>query len=87
MENYKNEAQEFIEKLFEFKRDKCDGLSMMETMIEYSYKYDITLQEMGNTISEHKEFVQILEKQLEDDGYIRKEKTELDEMALDEDEW
>ena len=87
MENYKNEAQEFIEKLFKFKRDKCDGLSIMETMIEYGYKYDITLQEMGNTISEHKEFVQILEKQLEEDGYIRKEKTELDEMALDEDEW
>ena len=83
----KSESQEFIEKLYKFKREKCDGLSLMETIIEFSFKYDISLQEVGNIISEHKEFVLMFEKQLEQDGYIRREKTELDEMELDEGEW
>jgi hypothetical protein len=59
----------------------------METLIEYSFKFDIPLQEVGNVISEHKEFIKILEHQLEKDGYIRTEETELDSMEMDADEW
>ena len=83
----KYQANELIESIFEFKREKCEGLSLMETLIEYSFKFDIPLQEVGNVISEHKEFIKILEHQLEKDGYIRTEETELDSMEMDADEW
>jgi hypothetical protein len=86
MNSSKNDAQELIEKIYKFKREKCEDLSLMETMIEYSYKFDLPLQEMGNILSEHKEFVKILEKQLIKDKYIQSEEEEY-ESEIDDDEW
>jgi len=83
----KSEAEELIEKIYEFKREKCSDLTLMETMIEYSYKFDLPLQEMGNILSEHKTFVNIFEKQLEREKYIRIQKSDEDDIELNEDEW
>jgi len=82
----KYKSNELIESIFAFKREKCDGLSLVDTLIEYSFHYDIPIQEVGNVISEHSEFVSMLEKQLERDGYILKDKSKND-IELNEEEW
>ena len=70
--NYKNEAQELIEDLYAFKRDKCQDLSLIDTMIEYAYKKDIPIQELGNTISEHPGYMKILNERLKESGYTHR---------------
>ncbi|MHB8097973.1 MAG: hypothetical protein ACYDD5_00075 [Sulfuricurvum sp.] len=79
-------ANELIEDIFAFRSKYCSDLSLIDTMIEYSFKYDIPLQELGNTIADHKEFVTILEKQLEREGYIKVSKINEEDLISDE-EW
>lgn len=79
-------ANELIEDIFAFRSKYCSDLSLIDTMIEYSFKYDIPLQELGNTIADHKEFVTILEKQLEREGYIKVSKINEEDLMSDE-EW
>ena len=81
----KADADALIEDIYKFKREKAEDLTMMETLIEYSFKHDIPLQELGNVISEHNFFVSILEKELAKEKYIRLEDEEDDNF--DEEEW
>jgi len=85
----KNEAEELIEKIYEFKKEKCHGLSLLETIIEYAYIKDISLQEIGNILSEHEIFINIFRKQLQEDKYFRitDDERELQDMQIDENEW
>ena len=83
--DFKTDAEELIEKIYDFKKEKCQDLSLMETMIEYGYKFDMPLQEMGNILGEHKTFVGMLEKQLEREGYIRTADSSDDQ--INEEEW
>ena len=89
--DFKTDAEELIEKIYSFKKDKCQDLGLMDTMIEFSYKFNIPLQEMGNILSEHKIFVGILEKQLEREGFIKKPISSEEETKkteeINEEEW
>ena len=81
------EAEELIQDIYKFKNEYCKDLTLMESIIEYSFKKEIPLQDIGNSISEHKDFMVILEKQLIRDKYIKHIPTELDSFILNEDEW
>jgi archaellum biogenesis ATPase FlaH len=80
----KQEAEDILEDIFKFKKEKAQDLSIMDTIIEYAYKNDYDIQEIGNIISEHEEFKIILEKQLIRDHYI---KTNDAFYEFVEDEW
>jgi len=78
------DSEALIEDIYRFKKEKAPDLSIMETLIEYSFQYEIPLQELGNIISDHKIFVGILEKDLAKEKYIRLEE---EEDNFDEEEW
>lgn len=82
----KSRANELIEDIFLFKSEKCKDLSLIDTIIEYSFKHNLPLQEVGNVLADHKEFVSILEKQLEKEGYIRVYGSDKSPSVFD-DEW
>lgn len=79
------EAYELIEKIYKFKVEFAEDLSIVDTIIEYGYQNNISVQEIGNVISEHKEFMVMFTKQLEKEGYIKNNKEELEEF--NEQEW
>ena len=79
-------ANELIEDIFKFKKEKCQDLSIMESIIEYSYQKSIPIQELGNILADHKEYVNIFKNQLIKDGYFRDESDNLD-MEYIEEEW
>jgi len=85
----KTDAEELIENIYEFRRQKCDDLTLIDTIIEYSYHSDVSLQEIGNILSEHEIFVNIFKKQLQEQKYFKMtdEEMELKENELDEEEW
>jgi hypothetical protein len=85
----KNEAEELIEKIYEFKKEKCNDLSLLDTIIEYAYIKNISLQEIGNILSEHKIFIKIFKKQLQEERYFRMTEDEQNtlDMQINEDEW
>lgn len=82
-------ANSLIEDIFKFKKDKCGDLSLLETIIEYSHKFNIPIQEIGNTIADHKDYVNIFKKQLTKEGYFRDDiaSTNNDEDDFDDEEW
>jgi len=87
--NLKSEAEELIEDIYRFKAERCDGLSLIDTIIEYSYQKNISLQEVGNTLSEHEIFVNIFKKVLQKEKYFKKtpEELEFEQNELNEEEW
>ena len=70
-QEYRSEAQDLIEDIYKFKREHCDGLSLIDSIIEYAFKFDIPIQEIGNVLSDHKEFLILFEKHLKDSFYIK----------------
>jgi hypothetical protein len=87
--NLKSDAEVLIEKIYKFKREKCDDLSLLDTIIEYSYQTDIPLLEIGNTLSEHEIFVNIFRKTLQSEKYFKKSEEDLlnEKLQLNEEEW
>jgi len=85
----KTDAEELIEDIYDFKRLKCNDLSLMDSIIEYSYVFDMSLQEIGNILSEHEIFVNILKKQLTKEKYFKmtEEDIKLRETEMNEEEW
>jgi len=79
-----NEAYTMIENIYKFKREKAEDLSIIDTIIEYSFDTGIPIQEIGNIISEHKEFMLMFSKQMVDEGYIRVDRDELDKLDVEE---
>jgi hypothetical protein len=67
----KREVEELIEDIFRFKKEKCPNFNTIDVIIEYAYQNDRDVQEIGNILGEHKEFVEIFEKQLKREKYIR----------------
>jgi hypothetical protein len=80
-------ATDLIDDIFKFKTDFCQDLTILETIIEYGYKKDIPLQELGNIIADHKEYVEILRKTLVKEGYFRAEEDLFDDIEMSDDEW
>lgn len=80
-------ATDLIDDIFRFKTERCQELTILETIIEYGYKNDIPLQELGNIIADHKEYVEILRKTLVKEGYFREEEGLFDEIEMSDEEW
>ena len=76
-----------IEDIFEFRKLKCEDLTLMETMIEYSFQKDIPIQELGNRLADHKDFVEVFRKQLVKESYFREEHDAFDEIQMEDEEW
>jgi ribosome-interacting GTPase 1 len=82
-----SKATTLIEDIFRFRKEKAQDLSLLETMIEYSHQKDIPLQEIGNTIADNKDYVEIFRKTLAKDGYFRMEDDLFDEIEMLDEEW
>lgn len=82
----RKEVEELIDDIFNFKKEKCPDFNTIDVIIEYAYQNNRDVQEIGNILAEHKEFVTILEKQLKREKYIQSEDAENYER-FDEDEW
>jgi len=81
----RSNSETLIEDIYKFKKERAQELSMMELLIEYSFQHDIPLQELGNNISDHKIFTNMLEKELAREKYIRLD--DCDEGNFNEEEW
>jgi len=79
-------ANKLIEDIFKFKREYAPELSLVDTIIEYSFKKDIPLQEIGETLNDHSEFMIIFEKIMTKEGYIRNKKN-IDIAEIKDNEW
>jgi len=82
----KKEVEDLIEDIFKFKKEKCPDFNTIDVIIEYAYKNNRDVQELGNILAQHKEFVTILEKQLKREKYIHVEDTG-DVESFNEEEW
>lgn len=81
-------ANSLIEDIFRFKKDKCGDLSLIESIIEYGFQYDIPIQELGNVIADHKDYLVMFKKQLIKDKYMKEEDiSALEDMDFDDEEW
>jgi len=78
-------ATELIEDIFLFKKERANDLTLLETIIEYAHYKDIPLQEIGNSIADHKEYTEIFRKTLINEGYFRDEDYQPTKMI--EEEW
>ncbi len=79
-------ANILIEDIFKFKKEKCEGLSIMETIIEYGDQFNIPIQELGNIMADHKDYIEIFKNQLIKDKYFKSEYAE-DEKDFNDEEW
>ena len=80
-------ANKMIENIYKFKREYAEDLSILDTIIEYSRVSSIPLQEIGNTLADHKDFIKIFKKQLVRDKYFKDDSKENIDILLEEDEW
>ena len=81
-----SKANDLIEDIFKFKRERCGDLSLIETVIEYGYKNDIPIQELGNILADHKDYVSMFRKQLTKDGFFREDE-EIFDIRYNDEEW
>lgn len=81
-------ANTLIEDIFRFKKEKCEDLSLLESIIEYGFQYDIPIQELGNVIADHKDYLIMFRKQLIKDKYIKEDELMgLEEHEYTDEEW
>jgi len=84
-EEYK-QAEDLIKSIFKFKKEFAEDLNLLDTIVEYSYKKNIPIQEIGNILSNHKDFKTIFKKQLIKEKYFKSE-VDYEINDYDEDEW
>jgi hypothetical protein len=80
----KDEATELIEAIYDFKEKYAKDLNSLETIIEFCYKHDLDLQEVGEILAEHTEYTKILEQELISQKYSR---NFIKSEKIDEKEW
>lgn len=81
-------ANTLIEDIFKFKKEKCKDLSLIESIIEFGVYNDIPIQELGNVIADHKDYLIMFKKQLIREGYIREDELiNMYEIEYNEEEW
>ena len=80
-------ASDLISDIYKFKREKASDLTMMETIIEYSYSTGLPLQEIGNLLAEHEPYKKILKSELIRDNFFKDETVLIDNSSIDEEEW
>jgi hypothetical protein len=81
-----NKANKLIEDIYKFKSEYATDLSLIDTIIEYSTVSSIPLQEIGNTLADHKDFVKIFKNQLTKEKYFKEENT-VDYGEYEDEEW
>ncbi len=81
-----NKANELIESIYLFKNKYAQNLSLIETIEEYSFVKNIPLEEVGNSLSYHKDFKAIFKKQLIKEKYFKSE-GEVGEVGYEDEEW
>jgi len=81
-DSLKEEAKILIEDIFKFRKEQCPELNILEAIKEYSFKNDIPLKEIGDTISEHNDIVKIIEEELTRCNYFKS-----GDITFDIEEW
>jgi len=55
---------ELVDDISLFRKEFCKDLHIMDVLIEYSFRNDIEIEELGYTLSEHKYFIEMFEDEL-----------------------
>lgn len=76
-QNFKGKAENLINEFVAFKNSlKVKELNLIELLIDFCYEKNIEPEEMGDILSEHKEFINIIKKNAKKYNYVKKDKTE-----------
>lgn len=84
--NY-NKTTELIEAIFNFKdKNNFEG-DMVSLIISYCDENGFRIEEVGDILSESKDFTKMLEKQAIKTNHFQVPETDNDRNQIDEDEW
>lgn len=84
--NY-NRTDELLEDIFKFKADKNFEGEMISLIIGYCEYNDYRIEEVGDILSDNKDFMKMFEKSLIRGNHIKVEKTDNDDIQMDDNEW
>lgn len=84
--NY-SKTNELLEDIFKFKADRQFEGEMIELIISYCDENEYRIEEVGDILSDSKDFMKMFEKSLIRGNHIQVEKTDNDEIQMDDEEW
>jgi len=89
--NFRAKAENFINELMEFKNErykssklKNEPLNLTELIIDFCFHKDYEIEEAADILTDHPEFVKILENNAKKFNYLKEEQ---EENKISEDEW
>jgi len=65
------QMDDLVSDISKFRKEFCNDLNMLDVLIEYSYKMNIDLEQLGYVLAEHEQFKEILEIELIKGKYMK----------------
>lgn len=84
--NY-NKTMELLDDIFRFKADRGIEGDMVSLIISYCEEHGYKIEEVGDILSQSKDFKKMFEKQAIKYNHFRIEKTDDDHIVFDDNEW
>ena len=84
--NY-SKTMELLEDVFEFKKERNFDGDMIELIISYCEENEFKIEEVGDILSQSKEFVKMFEKQAIKHNHIKIANTDNDENQMNTEDW
>ena len=82
-----NRTSELLDDIFRFKDEREFDGDMLSLILSYCEENEYRIDEVGDILSESTDFKKMFEKSLVREGHFRVEKTDNDEIELDDEEW
>ncbi len=79
-------SMQLLNRIYVYKRDRDFKGNTLELILSFCEEYDLPLLEVGDILSDNKEFKQTFENTLVKDNYFQKEKTDNDVIVI-QDDW
>lgn len=80
-------TNELLEDIFKFKADREFDGEMIELIISYCDENEYRLEEVGDILSDNKDFIKMFEKSLIRGNHFQVAKTDNDEIQMNDEEW
>jgi len=84
--NY-NKTMELLDDIFRFKAERGVDFDMVTLIISYCEEYGYKIEEVGDILSQSKDFVKMFEKQAIKHNHFQVPRTDNDDNFFTEDEW
>jgi len=65
------ELEMLIEDISIFRRENCPNMNLLDVLLEYSFKKDIELEQLGYMLAENEQFKELLEIELIKGKYMK----------------